>query len=348
MRRRRTPALAPARLLLAFPLLVALACSAGSKESDEEGAASKPDAPAHSQPTPAGVTLTQEQAAHASLRVEVLKGIRKQGEASFPGRVLSVPELAGSRQALARALADETAARAQWQAADAQAKRLQLLFKEGANASQKATESANAAADQAKSQLDAAEAAFRSERARALQSWGESLARALESGVEPARSLLALERVPVLVTPGGQATFSPPPTCLVRVGEVTHPARFVSVLPRSDGALQGPGWLYAALPGPSGLPAGLNVEVLLPNGPEAEGVEVPLAAGVWWQGALWVYVDQGRNRYDRLLLSTPQPDEQGWFVTSSLKAGDRLVTTGAQILLSQELKAQGVTGDSGD
>jgi hypothetical protein len=286
--------------------------------------------------------------AHASLHVEVLKSIREQRESSFPGRVLSIPELATSRQALARALADETAARALWQVADAEAKRLQSLFKEGANASQKAAEAASAAADQARSQLDAAEAALRSERARALQAWGASLAEALEKGSEPARSLLALQRVPVLVTPGGQATFRPPSTCIVRGPESVHPARFVSVLPRSDGALQGAGWLYAAECGPSGLPAGLNVEILLPNGPKVEGVEVPLTAGLWWQGALWVYVDRGGNRYDRLLLSSPQPDEQGWFVTSSLKAGDRLVTTGAQILLSEELRAQGVTGDSGD
>jgi multidrug efflux system membrane fusion protein len=337
-----------AAVLLASSLLLSLSC-AGVKGEEDHGPAARAGASEAVSGRPPGVWLTQEKVAHAALQVEVLKGVMKRGASICPGRVLSVMELAASRQSLARAAADEAAAKAQWQSAEAEAKRLRSLYENGANASEKAAEAAGAAAEQAKAQVNAAGAALRSERALAIQAWGPSLAGALESGGEPAASFLALRLVPVLVTPGGQSPAGPPPKeCTVVSGGGSKPAQFVSRLPRTDGILQGEGWLYAAKPGASGLPAGLNVEVLLPTGPEAEGVEAPRSAGLWWQGALWVYVDRGANRYDRLLLDSPQPDEVGWFVTSPLKAGDRLVTGGAQVLLSEELKAHGVTGEADD
>lgn len=75
------------------------------------------------------------------------------------------------------------------------------------------------------------------------------------------------------------------------------------------------------------------------------GVVIPRSAVVRQAGAAWAYVQSGGDRFSRRPVLLDHPVDGGWLATSSFQTGDRVVITGAQQLLSEELKYQIQLGD---
>ena len=59
-----------------------------------------------------------------------------------------------------------------------------------------------------------------------------------------------------------------------------------------------------------------------------------------FNGGTWVYLQNSADQFERREVQLDSPLPNGWFVTSGLKPQDKIVTTGAQQLLSEELKGQ--------
>jgi hypothetical protein len=76
-------------------------------------------------------------------------------------------------------------------------------------------------------------------------------------------------------------------------------------------------------------------------GEHRAGVLLPRSAIVRFNGATWVYLQTSDETFQRQEVSLEDPLEDGWFVSSGLKAQDKVVTVGGQQLLSEELKGQG-------
>jgi hypothetical protein len=68
------------------------------------------------------------------------------------------------------------------------------------------------------------------------------------------------------------------------------------------------------------------------------GVVVPREALVRFNGTTWVYLQTGDGTFQRTMVALEQPVAEGWFVGHGLGAGQKVVTVGAQELLSEELK----------
>jgi hypothetical protein len=56
------------------------------------------------------------------------------------------------------------------------------------------------------------------------------------------------------------------------------------------------------------------------------------------EGRLWVYVLSGETNFVRRSVATDQRVNGAWFATNGISAGERVVVTGAQTLLSEEFK----------
>jgi len=67
---------------------------------------------------------------------------------------------------------------------------------------------------------------------------------------------------------------------------------------------------------------------------------VPREAVIRFNGTTWVYVQTADNTFQRTEAALDRPLEDGWFVREGLKPQDKVVTVGAQQLLSEELKGQ--------
>ncbi|HVV71213.1 MAG TPA: hypothetical protein VHI52_06915, partial [Verrucomicrobiae bacterium] len=130
---------------------------------------------------------------------------------------------------------------------------------------------------------------------------------------------------------------------VMTLADSTHPikAQPAGAAPVTDPQMQNRGFFFVAdasagLLGPGEAVTGL-LEV--PGEPLA-GVAVPRSAVLHFNGAVWVYVQTGEEGFRRVEIHPGPPLDNALFVQEGLRAGDKLVTVGAQQLLSEELKGQ--------
>jgi hypothetical protein len=117
----------------------------------------------------------------------------------------------------------------------------------------------------------------------------------------------------------------------------------------SEAGAQGQALLFRVKPAGRPLRPGAALTAHLPlGGPPAAGVVVPRSAVVRFAGRPWVYVQVSDTGFTRREVALEHATEQGWFVTSGVRPGDRIVVAGAQTLLSEEFKSQIPISEEGD
>jgi multidrug efflux system membrane fusion protein len=118
----------------------------------------------------------------------------------------------------------------------------------------------------------------------------------------------------------------------------------VAVAPATDPHTQGISLLYRLEKTPFDLRPGTAVAAFLPvAGASRRGVLIPDSAIVQHDGRMWAYVQTGAGRFLRRLVPTDVPVPGGYLVSPGFSPGDRVVTTGAQSLLSEEFKSSNET-----
>ncbi|HEY8623734.1 MAG TPA: hypothetical protein VIM74_07690 [Casimicrobiaceae bacterium] len=116
------------------------------------------------------------------------------------------------------------------------------------------------------------------------------------------------------------------------------PAYLVSPSVQSDPAVQGNAFIYRTS---APIALGTNVIAYLPTSSQTtQGVVIPANAIVWYGGQPWTYVQMGANRFGRYPVPEQFPINGGFFANRGFKPGERVVTSGAQLLLSEELRPQ--------
>ena len=121
--------------------------------------------------------------------------------------------------------------------------------------------------------------------------------------------------------------------------ENARPATFVAESPQIDPAFPGETYFYLVSGG--GLRTGMRVAARIKLGSvPTSGVIVPAAAVVWHAGKAWAYVKDDEGSFARFEVSTADELEGGWFNTTGFDDDDEVVVSGAQLLLSEELKYQ--------
>jgi RND family efflux transporter MFP subunit len=107
-----------------------------------------------------------------------------------------------------------------------------------------------------------------------------------------------------------------------------------------DPKTQGQPFVFRVTDTTGALRPGLSVTAYLETpGPARAGAVVPRSAVIWQSGKSWVYVQTDKEKFARREVELEDPASGGWF-TRSLKPGDKVVTRGAQMLLSEEFKSQ--------
>lgn len=117
-------------------------------------------------------------------------------------------------------------------------------------------------------------------------------------------------------------------------GEYLGPAASV------DPQIQGRGYMFLVKTNALHLIPGeaLTGYLKLPGEP-LTGLIVPREAVVRSEGKGWVYeMSEGSDAFTRKEITLDRPTDSGWFITNGVAAGKYVVTTGAQILLSEEMK----------
>ncbi len=240
---------------------------------------------------------------------------------------------------------DQALAEAALEASRAENERTQKLLAAGENTSRKVAETAMA-------QFRTDEIKVESFRRRARLEWG-ALLPALDPGkrrefVEQlVRGEASLIRVDIL--PGDALVDAPKHARIVVLGRESQPVDTDWVTPAADvdPKTQAQGYLLRVDKAPFAIQPGmaLSAWLELPQKPRP-GFAVPRSAILRHDGRAWIYVQEEEEKFVRkpVTLDTPLDGDKGWFLSEQgggLKAEDLLIITGAQSLLSEELKAQG-------
>lgn len=290
------------------------------------------------------VRVSPESQMASGMALEPLQPGKSEAAVEAYGMVMNLQSLAEMRGRYLTAAAEARALRASVAASESEFRRMELLFRDDRNVSEQA--------------LKAAEGRYRSEQARQLaaeqsaagvrdsmrSTWGNTVTGWVanpESQVM--RALLQQSSFLVqLVLPHdlprsavrGSITVAP---AISR--DNARPARFVSDSPQMDTALPGETYFYMVDGG--GLRAGMRVLARIGlGGAPVAGVIVPPAAVVWHAGKAWAYVKDDERTFSRHEVATGQELNGGWFNATGFEAGAEVVVSGAQLLLSEELKYQ--------
>lgn len=274
------------------------------------------------------------------IAVAVLAADRRAAASKANGVVVELQPLLDLQVRLNAALMDRARARAVSQASQAEYRRLLDLNRGEENVSEKAVEAARAAAQSDTAVLQNVQQALVVLKNSMQLHWGAVVAGWLQQGSPQLDALLAQRAFLLQVTATDGDGQPPPAQATAQLPGGGHvSARLIAALPQLDPRLQMPSYLYVVSAHP-GLVPGLNLSVSLPSGPLRNGVVIPYSAIVWWQGSAWCYVERPPGMFTREQVPTTNPAPAGWFVSEGIAPAARVVTEGAQTLLSEEFRAQ--------
>lgn len=291
------------------------------------------------------ITLSSESQQQSGIAVSVLQDTAYRPTLASFGSVLSIDPLIELRSRYLAARADAEVVRASLTNSQQDYQRSLTLNRDNRNVSDRALQAAEALwkADEAK--LAAAQTVAATQRDNMRQQWGETLAAWATQQHAQAELQRLIEHRDVLIqislpfealAPGKDTALTVEPAGMQ--GKAIN-AGYISPSPQTDPTIQGRTFYYFAAA--DNLRAGMRVAVKLAGHSKAAGgVIVPSSAVVWYAGKAWVYQQQATKRFVRRQVSTDKESGEGWFNAGNLKAGDRVVTNGVQLLLSEEFKYQ--------
>lgn len=292
----------------------------------------------------AQVRISKESQAASGIAVQPLAAASAGATTEVYGAVVSVQSLIEARARYIAAVSDARSLRAVAANSAAEYQRQKRLYEDDRNVSERAVQAVEAAwkADQAK--LAAAEQTVAAAHDSIRAGWGEVLAGWATNPESASFEALAQQRevlVQLTLPYDLQRQAGKSPLFVRPVSAPGEPrsARFVSPSPQTDASLPGVTYFYTV--GGDRFRSGMRVSGQIKlEGKAREGVIVPAAAVVWHAGKAWAYVKEEPEEFLRKEVSTSDELANGWFDGGHFEPGDEVVVSGAQLLLSEELKFQ--------
>ncbi|MDE2092527.1 MAG: metal transporter [Burkholderiales bacterium] len=287
------------------------------------------------------VTLDAATQAGNGIRAEPLEAAQYRDEAVASAVVVDLQPLIDLRTRYAAAATERATAAALQEAARQEYERNRALYAQDQNVSLKALQAAQAGERAARARAEAASRALADVRGALRTQYGQTLAQwAADPQSAPFQRLLDHREVLVQVTaPLGTAGADAPRIEVAGTDNRRQVASFVARAQQVDAALAGTGAIYRTAASPA-TANGARLQAFVPRGNAgaAAGVVVPANALVWFAGQPWAFVQATPERFARTPVPTTAPMGDGYFVSQGIAPGARVVVSGAQLLLSEELK----------
>lgn len=289
------------------------------------------------------VTLDSQTQVQTGLKTVKTALVNRQAEFETFGKVVSIEPLLALRERYLLAQAELKSATAKLKQTEQNWQRQQALFSNGISAKRSLQElDALKFADQA---------AVESSRVRSLAllnevklSWGDTLVRWIISPQgDNLKAILTGQRQLVQVT-------LPPNKLLpdhlqqisvdsAGVRSRAIPAAFISRSAQVDTIAQGENYFFQT--SNNAIRPGMKISAWIAESASVEpGVVIPESALLWYMDQAYIFVKTAENTFVRRNVSQFVRDKQGYFVREGLQAGEEIVSVGAQLLLSEELRGQ--------
>jgi hypothetical protein len=298
------------------------------------------------------IALSEAAQQQSDIKTSTLKASSHQASVSSYGTVIAIDSLLELRSRYMTANAEAEILRSSLLRNKSEYNRLNILNQDDKNISDKTLALAQASVEADNAKVAAAEASARNIAASMRQNWGEALTRIAmkNSTAGLMQKLIDAQEVLIQITLPFDAP-EPKPGSTIRIAPSAFPSRtvtaqYLSLAPLSSATIQGKTYFYHAKA--TDLRAGMQVNAQLQRASgQVQGVIIPASAVIWYGGKPWVYRKIGNEQFSRIPINTDIELDNGWFHSGSLKANDAVVTSGAQLLLSEEFKYQ-ITNENED
>jgi hypothetical protein len=284
----------------------------------------------------------------SGLKTMVVAAIQHQAEFEAIGKVINIQPLLALRESYLVAQAELNGAKARFKQTGQSLKRQQELFRNGITAKRSLQEQeAQGSGDQAL--VDAAQIRLMAIASETRLMWGKELADwALSDKTGKLKAFLSGQQQLLQITlPANRQLTSEVDTLFVEPSGQRNKAHSASLISRStqvDNSLQGESYFFQA--NADGLNIGMKVTAWIPEPTlRQSGIIVPESALVWYMDQVYVYIKATKDTYTRRLIKAFLFTPDGYFVKDDMKAGEEIVITGGQMLLSEELRGQIADGD---
>jgi hypothetical protein len=287
------------------------------------------------------IRLSSQAQAREGIQISPVQQTSRRAELRATAVLVPVGSLAGLRNSYVAARTKLQRDQVDLKVARSQYDRIKTLYQQNQNMSLKAMQDAEAAYRTGQAQVEADEQDAELQLDSLRQRWGGEVAIWVAGNSPPLTSVLQQRAfLAQVIFPPGEVARPPARLSLTVAGNRLTTARLVGPLPEVNPQIQGISFLYL-VPRRPGMAVGMNLVVLVPVGPLLRGSVVPQSAVVWWQGKAWAYQETSDNTFTRREVPTENPLREGYFVRGTVFApGTKLVTAGAQALLSEEFRSQ--------
>ena len=288
--------------------------------------------------SPGAVTVSRGSQERSGITTQAAEPTTLHPSTSGYATVVDLQALIALSKRIVTGEADVRSAEAAASTSQQELERNRALYADDRNVSRKAVQQAEAVYRADEARLESAQANLREARVAADQQYGPTLsAWAAQPSSAEFTGLASRKHVLAAVVLPDELRGEPTRTVrLSAPGYEIATAKIVSPSPRSDPLSAGRTFLYLSdVP----YPVGLALEAQVPLGGHAiEGFLVPESAVIWYGNEAWVFVQQSAERFVRRALREPRSTARGTFTTTAFQSDERIVTTGAELLQSEDLR----------
>ena len=279
----------------------------------------------------------------SGLKTMFAKPLRHNAEFEAIGKVVSIQPLLALRERYLVAQAELNGAKAKLKQADQSLKRQEALFRQGI-AAKRSLQEQQALGLVDKATIDVSDAKLMAIKNEAQLSWGEELAEwVLFDKVAKVKEFLSGRQQLLQITlPSNKQLAHEINTIAIEPYGQRNKARLGVLISRAnqiDNNMQGESYFFQVKG--DGLNVGMKVSAWIPEPTLGlTGVVVPESALVWYLDQAYVYIKVTKDAFIRRTIKSFSAAPGGYFIKEDLKTGEEIVTTGGQMLLSEELRGQ--------
>ncbi len=259
------------------------------------------------------------------------------------GKAINIQPLLALRNRYLLVLTERSSAKARFKQAEQNIKRQQDLYLHGVSSKRNLQEQ-QAQWQAYKSQVDATDFQGKAIIDEALLLWGKELTdRAMSSDSNKLGAFLSGRQTLLQITlPANKHLPETIQTIYIEVSGNrgrAHKAELISMAARTETAAQGESYYFQT--GDKNIITGMNVSAWIPEqNVQMDGVIIPKSALIWYMDQAFVYLKTAEETFSRRTIDHYSAMADGYFIPETIKPGEQIVTKGAHMLISEELREQ--------
>ncbi|MDD5321922.1 MAG: hypothetical protein PHD43_15200 [Methylococcales bacterium] len=289
------------------------------------------------------ITLAPEIQKLSGIETITLKPVNYQTEFTANGKAINIRPLTALHHRYLVALTEHSSAAAKFKQAEQNLNRQQDLYRHGVSSKRNLQEQ-QAQWQAYKAQVDATDFQGKAIIDEAMLNWGKELAEWVLSGnPDKLNAFLSGRKTLLQITlPANKHLNDGIQTIYIAASGNRSKARkaeLISAAVQTDTVAQGESYYFQT--SDKNIITGMNITAWIPEqNANLTGVIIPKSALIWHMGQSFVYLKSAEETFIRRLVDQYSETSEGYFIPDTINPGEQIVTTGGQMLLSEELRGQ--------